>query len=79
MDEMTEARDSWLDNRNVDMWAHYEDVPNHVTLKEELRWMKMLVCVAVGIICVMFAMKHGLRKFRVICITCMSLGVVVFV
>ena len=55
VDEMTEARDSWLDNRNADMWADYEDVPNHVTLNEELRWMKTLVCVAVGIICVLFA------------------------
>jgi len=54
--DMTEARDSWLDNCNVEMWTHDEDVANDDMLKEELWWMKTLVCIAVGIICVMFAM-----------------------
>ena len=37
VDEMTEARDSWLDNRNVNMWTQEEDIATHQTLKEELR------------------------------------------
>jgi len=53
---MTDGRDSRLDNRNLGMWTQEEDIANHQMLKEELRWMKTLVCVAVGIICVMFAM-----------------------
>ena len=56
VDEMTEARDSWLDNRNAAMWTEEEDIAKHQMLKEELRWMKSLVCIAVGIICVMFAL-----------------------
>jgi len=54
-DLVEEMRDSWLDNRNVHMWTEEEDIANHQMLKEELRWMKTLVCIAVGIICVMFA------------------------
>ena len=55
VEEMTEARDSWLDNHNADMWMEEEDIANHQMLKEEFRWMKTLVCVVVGIIWVMFA------------------------
>jgi len=28
VEEMTEARDSVLDNLNTDMWMHYEEVAN---------------------------------------------------
>ena len=56
VDEMTEARDSWLDNRNAAMWTEEEDIAKYQMLKEELRWMKTLVCITVGVICVMFAL-----------------------
>ena len=55
VEEMSEVRDAWLDNRNAEMWTHEDDVANHLMLKEKLRWMKTLVCVAVGVICILFA------------------------
>jgi len=56
VEEMSEARDAWLDNRNAEMWTHEDDVAKHLMVKEEVRWMKKLLCVAVGIICILFAM-----------------------
>ena len=56
VDEMTEARDSWLDNRNAAMWTEEEDIAKYQMVKDELRWMKTLVSIAVGVICVMFAL-----------------------
>jgi len=56
VDEMTEARDSWLDNRNAAMCTEEEDIAKYQMLKEEVRWMKTLVCIAVAVICVMFAL-----------------------
>ena len=56
VEEMSEARDAWLDNCNAKMWTHEDDVANHLMLKEKLRWMKTLLCIAVGIICILFAM-----------------------
>ena len=49
-----EARDAWLDNRNADMWTQEDDVANHLMLKEELHRMKKSLCVAVGVICILF-------------------------
>ena len=55
VEEMSEARDAWLDNRNAEMWTYEDDVANHLILKEELHRMKKLLCVAVGVICILFA------------------------